>query len=72
MTARWGALGARLRQVGIWSLAFIGTMSLPLVDGAAIALAGWLPRRNQPALSPAAKIVAVAALELPSGGYVLR
>ena len=66
MTARWGALGARLRQVGIWSLAFAGTMSLPLTAGAAIALARWLPGRDRAPLSPAAKIVAVAALAPPA------
>jgi hypothetical protein len=65
MTARWGALGARLRQLGIWSLAFGGTMSLPLLAGGVIALGRWLPGRNREPLSAAAKIVAVAALAPP-------
>jgi hypothetical protein len=66
MTARWGAVGARLRQVGIWSLAFAGTMSLPLLVGQAIALRHWLPGRGGQPLSSAAKIVAVAALGPPA------
>jgi hypothetical protein len=65
MTARWGAVGARLRQVGIWSLAFLGTMGLPLLIGGAIALRRWLPARDGQRLSGAAKIVAVAALAPP-------
>jgi len=65
MVARWGALGARLRQVGIWSLAFAGAMTLPLVAGGAIALGRWLPGRDGRPLSGAAKIVAVAALAPP-------
>jgi len=64
-TARWGALGARLRQVGIWTLAFAGTMSLPLLVGGAIALGRWLPGRKRQPLSAAVKIVAVAALAPP-------
>ncbi len=66
MTARWGALGARLRQVGIWTLAFAGTMSLPLLVGGAIALRRWLPGRDRQPLSASAKIVAVAALAPPA------
>ena len=66
ITARWGALGARLRQVGIWSLAFLGTMSLPLVVGGPIALRRWLPGGDGQRLSGAAKIVAVAALAPPA------
>jgi len=66
ITARWGALGARVRQVGIWALAFVGTMSLPLVVGAAIALRRGLPRRAGQPLSAAAELVAVAALAPPA------
>jgi hypothetical protein len=65
-TARWGALGARLRQVGIWMLAFLGTMSVPLLLGAAIALGRWLRGQARPPLSAAAKIVIVAALAPPA------
>jgi 4-amino-4-deoxy-L-arabinose transferase-like glycosyltransferase len=66
MTARWGALGARLRQVGIWSLAFLATMSLPLLAGAVIALRRWLPGERGAPLSATAKIVIVAALAPPA------
>ena len=66
MTARWGALGARLRQVGIWSLAFLATMGLPLLAGAVIALRRWFPRPGQQPLPAAAKIAIVAALAPPA------
>ena len=59
VTARFGALGARARQLGIWSIAFVAAMSLPLVLGAALAL------RRFRALPAPAKIVAVAALAPP-------
>jgi hypothetical protein len=59
-TARFGALGARARQVGVWSIAFVAAMGVPLVAGAAIAL------RRFTALPAAAKIVVVAALAPPA------
>jgi 4-amino-4-deoxy-L-arabinose transferase-like glycosyltransferase len=59
VNARWGALGARGRQLGIWSLSFVAAMSLPMVVGAAVAL------RRFTALPAAAKIVVLAALTPP-------
>jgi hypothetical protein len=59
VTARFGALGARARTLGIWSVAFVAAMSLPL------AVAGALALRRFGALPAAAKIVVVAALAPP-------
>ena len=59
-TARFGALGARARQLGVWSIAFAAAMGLPMVAGAALAL------RRFGALPPAAKIVVAAALAPPA------
>jgi hypothetical protein len=57
--AHFGPLGARARQLGIWSLAFVAAMSLPLVVAGAIAL------RRVTALHAPAQLVAVAALAPP-------
>ena len=38
VSARWGPLGARARQLGIWSLSFGAAMSVPMLAAAAIAL----------------------------------
>ena len=59
VTARFGALGARARALGIWSIAFVAAISLPLVVAGALAL------RRFAALPAAAKIVVVAALAPP-------
>jgi 4-amino-4-deoxy-L-arabinose transferase-like glycosyltransferase len=59
VTARFGALGARARQLGIWSVAFVAANSLPMVLAAALAL------RRFGALPAAARIVVVAALAPP-------
>jgi 4-amino-4-deoxy-L-arabinose transferase-like glycosyltransferase len=60
ITARYGPALARARQVGIWALSFAGTMSLPLLYGAAASLRRF---RAQPAV---ARMVAVAALAPPA------
>lgn len=59
VTARFGALGARARALGIWSIAFVAAISLPMVVAAGLAL------RRFAALPAAAKIVVVAALAPP-------
>jgi 4-amino-4-deoxy-L-arabinose transferase-like glycosyltransferase len=60
VSARWGPLAARARQLGIWSLAFVAAMSLPMLAAAAIALS------RIARLPAAAKIVVVAALAPPA------
>ena len=60
VTARWGPLWARARQLGIWSLSFAAAMSLPMVVGAAMAL------RHPGRLSAAARLVVLAALTPPA------
>lgn len=57
---RCGPLLARARQLGIWSVAFVAAMGLPLMLGAAVAL------RRFRALPPASRIVVVAALAPPA------
>ncbi len=59
--ARYGALGGRARQLGVWSLAFLAAMTPPGALLAARALA-----RGVRALSPAMRLVVVAALGPPA------
>jgi 4-amino-4-deoxy-L-arabinose transferase-like glycosyltransferase len=59
--ARYGALGGRARQLGVWSLAFVAAMTPP---GAL--LAGRALARGARALSPAMRLVVVAALGPPA------
>jgi hypothetical protein len=59
-TARYGALGGRARQLGIWALSFLGAMTLPALVGAVLEL-----RRGPRALSPGMRVVLVAALAPP-------
>jgi hypothetical protein len=58
--ARYGAVLGRLRQLGIWSLAFVAAMTLP---GAILAVVGFRPGWR--ALSPAMRLVIVTALAPP-------
>src|SRR4029079_10381451 len=60
MVGRFGPLLGRARQVGIWRLAFVAAMTLPGVVAAGVALARG--RRAGAPLSPAMRIVVVAAL----------
>jgi hypothetical protein len=59
--ARYGAALGRLRQLGVWSLAFVAAMTLPgaLLAGAALA-------RGRRALSGSMRLVVVAALGPPA------
>ena len=65
ITARWGALGARLRQVGIWSLAFVGDDEPAAARRRGDGARRWFQARRAAAVG-AAKIVAVAALAPPA------
>jgi hypothetical protein len=60
-TARYGAWLGRARQLGVWSLAFVAAMTLPMLAGAVVAL-----RRGWVALAPAMRLVVVAALAPPA------
>jgi 4-amino-4-deoxy-L-arabinose transferase-like glycosyltransferase len=59
--ARYGAVLGRARQLGVWSLAFLAAMTPPGAVLAALALA-----RGARALSPAMRVVLVAALGPPA------
>jgi hypothetical protein len=59
--ARYGALLGRLRQIGVWTLAFLAAMT-PV--GAVLAAAGL--KRGARALSPAMRVAMVAALGPPA------
>ncbi len=61
VAARYGAVLGRLRQLGIWALAFVAAMT-PVGVALAIAAAARRPR----ALSPAMAITLVAALGPPA------
>jgi 4-amino-4-deoxy-L-arabinose transferase-like glycosyltransferase len=59
--AKYGALLGRLRQVGIWTVSFLGAMTLPAFLLGARALArGWRP------LTPAMRICLAAGLSPPA------
>jgi 4-amino-4-deoxy-L-arabinose transferase-like glycosyltransferase len=64
--ARYGAVLNRLRQLGIWALAFVAAMSLPAVLAAAVAFA-----RGARPMSASMRLVLVAALG-PPALYVAR
>lgn len=59
--ARYGALLGRARQLGVWSLAFVAAMTPP-----GLVLAGRALARGPRALSPAMRLVVVAALGPPA------
>jgi hypothetical protein len=59
--ARYGALLGRLRQVGVWALAFLAAMTPP---GAV--LAGFALARGARGLEPAMRVAVVAALGPPA------
>jgi hypothetical protein len=59
--ARYGAVLGRARQLGVWSLGFVAAMTLPGAALAAVALG-----RGARALSPAMRLVLVAALGPPA------
>jgi len=69
MAGRFGPLLGRARQVGIWTLAFVATMTLPGVLAAGRAIArGW---RSGPLAAAPMRIAVVAALG-PPALYLVR
>jgi hypothetical protein len=74
VVGRFGPLLGRARQLGIWTLAFVAAMTLPGAVAAGIALVrARRPRADRPEargtrtpLSPAMRIVVVAALGPPA------
>ena len=69
MAGRFGPLLGRARQLGIWSLAFVATMTLPGLLAAGFAIArGW---RSGPLAAVPMRIVVVAALG-PPALYLVR
>jgi 4-amino-4-deoxy-L-arabinose transferase-like glycosyltransferase len=63
--ARYGRVLARLRQLGIWALAFVSAMTLPL------ALAAVRTQGPRPRLAPAMRVVLVAGFA-PLALYLLQ
>jgi hypothetical protein len=63
VVGRFGPLGGRARQLGIWTLAFIAAMTLPGAVAAALALARG--RRSESLRAPAMRVVVAAALGPP-------
>jgi hypothetical protein len=59
--AKYGQLGNRARQLGVWSLSFLAAMTLPGLVALGVAL-----RRGWASLSPAMRVVLVAALGPPA------
>jgi len=67
VVGRFGPLLGRARQVGIWTLAFVAAMTLPGLLAAGVALArARRARQDRSRLSPAMRIVVVAALSPPA------
>ena len=61
---RYGPIGGRARQLGIWALSFVAAMTLPAAAAAALALARG--RRSDALRAPAMRIVVAAALGPPA------
>jgi len=64
VAGRFGPIGGRVRQLGIWALAFVAAMTLPAAVAAALALARG--RRSDALRAPAMRIVVAAALGPPA------
>ena len=66
---RFGPVLGRARQIGIWTLSFVAAMTLPGAVAAAVALAR--ARRSDSRLTPAMRVVVIAALG-PPALYLVR